>query len=404
MTILSLFIISGFIVTSGRPNINPVISSVVSEVGSFFRKDYGIERISMNREPVKSSGYADSVNPSTDTIPPINSPYKKIIVLVMESISYDEFFNHGKNDQQGDRNRIFDNCLQYTNYYTNNLDSYTSLIAMLHSTFVPFQAYVDESRYKFVNERNNLVRIFKQNGYRTLFLTSYGEQQKRFIPALKEWDEVVCMKQFPDNFVKVTSNKIESASEDRAVFGDLIRFVRDHDQAFVFQEMVYGHTAEWKSKTGIGTLDYYRQYFQALNDTLAASNLLEGSLIVITSDHGPRQDAQLAANYHVPLMLLTARPENTRVTSLCSHLDFREILLGVMSGKPMDIGRQKIWTVGNSGDYIYGMIGSAGQYVFVDNRTLSVESNMPEQEVRSFTVDFQQYVVHFSGELKVGKL
>lgn len=391
-----MVIFLAFILTSGRPSLNPLIYSVTEELQSATSRSYGIERINLNNTKNVSEKYNDSVNKSFKDYPVINSKFDKIVILVMESINYDDFVNR-KKVRNGSivKNNIVTG-IEFSNYFTTNLDSYTSLLAMLNSTFVPFQAYVDEEKYRFVNQHKNLAQFFNYNDYQTLFLTSYCEQQKRFIPDIEDWKEVKCVKEFSNNYHSITTNKIEAASEDRAVFSDLIKFLKNNDKAFIFQEMVYGHTAEWFEKTGITTLDYYQQYFMMLSDTLEKENLADKTLIVITADHGPRQNATLLNNYKVPLIFISKKLKPNNIASLCSHLDFKDILLQVLQDKEIRINTREIFTIGHSGSYEYGSIRPDNQFVFIENRTLNVRTNLQQKEILSFSTRFQEYVNYFS--------
>ena len=247
----------------------------------------------------------------------------------MEGINHDDYYS----DTTDAGNRFFDkygkNIITYSNFYTLNLDSYTSLIAMLNSIFVPYQAYMDESKYDFVNNLNNLVRIFNKNGFSTHFLTSYGEQQKRFIPNISEWSEVACLKNIDsiEKYAKVTSSKIEMAAEDLAVFDDLIRILVKNPNPFIFQEMVYGHTSAWKEQTGIETIDYYNRYFEKTITALVNNNMADSTLVVMVSDHGPRDDAYDTGNYHIPMFAWARDLSKETKEGMLSHLDFKDILL-----------------------------------------------------------------------------
>jgi hypothetical protein len=190
LVIYSLFVVFVFLLTSPRPSVNPVLFSIRAEIVSVFQKDYQIKPLENIQTTSTFSGNFDFLNKNFDTILKIDSHYDKIIVLVMESVNYSDFIRFSNSKKQSFFTKNKSNSLFFKHYYTNNLDSYTSLLAILHSVFIPYQAYVNEQQYFFVNKKPNLVRFFNANGFKTLFLTSYGEQQKRFIPALNEWNTV----------------------------------------------------------------------------------------------------------------------------------------------------------------------------------------------------------------------
>jgi len=395
LVIYSLFVVFVFLITSPRPSVNPVLFSIRAEIVSVFQKDYQIKPLENIQITSTFSDNFDFLNKNFDTIPKIDSHYDKIIVLVMESVNYKDFTNVSKYKKQSFFTKNKSNSLFFNHYYTNNLDSYTSLLAILHSVFIPYQAYVNEQQYLFVNKKPNLVRFFNTNGFKTLFLTSYGKQQERFIPALNEWNTVKYITDFPKKFHCVTSNKIETACEDFAVFDDLLEFVSENEKVFVFQELVFGHTADWEAELKITTLDYYNNYFLALFEALQKRNLLENTLLVITSDHGPRQNTQVLANYNVPLLFVSQNIKNQIVSDLASHLDFKDLLLSVLTDSDFNCNTEKIYTIGNSNELDYGMISDSNQYIFINNRSLTVKTNQNKQKVQQFNSDFQQYLNFF---------
>ncbi len=395
LLVFSILVLVVFLITIPRPSINPIIYSVTDEIKTIFKKSYGIKRLQNNQTGINNSGNSKNFIKSFDTIPHLTISYDKIIVLVMESVNYNDFSNTNNYKTTSFYETNKSNCLIFNNYYTTNLDSYTSLLAMLNSVFIPYQAYTNENQYLFVNERPNLVSFFNSNNFKTLFLTSYGEQQKRFIPNLKEWTQVKCLTDFSEKYVCVTTNKIETACEDFAVFEDLINFVKSNEKVFVYQELVYGHTTEWLEKKKIGTLDYYSKFFQSIRDTLKNENLLEKTLIIVTSDHGPRQNAKLLSNYKVPLLLYSPNLKNRTYDNLLSHLDFKDILINTLTNKEICIANDYIYTIGNSGELDYGMITKSNNYVFINNRVLSVETNVDEKTVQQFNSDFQYYLNYF---------
>ncbi|KHD07913.1 hypothetical protein PN36_17335 [Candidatus Thiomargarita nelsonii] len=112
-------------------------------------------------------------------------------------------------------------CQSYTNYHTPNLDSYTALLAMLNSVFIPYQAYTNTDKYSFINTQTNLVTIFNKNDFFTSFLIPAASHHIRFTPDTEDWDNIVFHNDFKnDEFTCITSSKIEMACEDMVVFDD----------------------------------------------------------------------------------------------------------------------------------------------------------------------------------------
>lgn len=386
-----------FIPTILRPAINPLVYSLQEQLILSFKSNPGLKKLKSPLANPELKSEFSFLEKTFDSIPIITSKYNRIIVLVMEGINHKDYYAKYLNDENSFTNLYGQNIVYFDNYYTLNLDSYTSLLAMLHSIFIPYRAYVEEKKYKFINERNNLVRFFKRNGYSTHFITSYGEQQKRFVPAFDEWSEFVYMKDIEKNtkYASVTSNKIEFASEDLAVFNDLVNIVKNNPKCFIFQEMVYGHTSSWKEQTGIETIDYYNQYFTKTVEVLKSNNLLDSTLLVITSDHGPRDNAYIIENYQIPLLFWANNLEKDVNDVFVSHLDLKDLLVAFLTGKDFTQRTDKIYTLGNSGELIYGMIEENDKYIFIHNRMLNLRTNVDLKSYKEFNNSFQNYLNYF---------
>jgi hypothetical protein len=330
-------------------------------------------------------------------MPVVTSHYQRVVVLVMEGVNYDEFINPVDTDSSSFLAQHREHLEVYHRYHSLNLDSYTSLLVMLNSVFIPYQAYVNETKYVFVNHGNNLVRWFNTNGFSTFFLTSYGKQQERFVPNRREWTQTTYLDNIEENtqFACVTTNKIEYACEDRAVLEDLISLLKKHPRALVFQEMVYGHTNEWQKKTGLGTIAYYNKYFNTVIKRLEQERLLKQTLVVITSDHGPRDDAYNPANYHVPFFVFAADRMPQVHHEFVSHVNFKDILLAFLTNQEDTSVANAIYTIGNSGELVYGMIMSSGNHIFINNRMRFAQGNFLERDMQRFSQQFQEYLNYF---------
>jgi len=396
--IFSVLVSLLFVPTILRPAINPLVYSLQEQIMLSFSGESYLTKLQPPIPDPELKLQFHFLDRSFETIPKIKPKYKRVIVLVMEGVNYKDYYDKSTGDKNSFINRHQDNVATWHNYHTLNLDSYTSLLAMLNSIFIPYQAYVDESKYRFVNKRNNLIRFFNANGFSTHFITSYGEQQKRFVPDAVEWSEMVFMKDIENNtkYASITSSKIDYACEDLAVFDDLIEILKTNTQAFVLQEMAYGHSSQWKEKTGLETIDYYNQYFNKIVAALTTNKLLEGTLLIISSDHGPRDNTYASENYHVPLLIWAQDIEKTENHKFISHLDFKDILLQVLTGKEIVSKRETIYTMGNSGEYIYGKITADGEFIFINNRMSNVKSNADQEIIKAFNSTFQDYLNYFA--------
>lgn len=394
---LSLTVAILFVPTLFKPGLNPLVFSLQTQVALALRANRDVVKLT---KAVPDGGKAQRfrhLDKGFAGIPVLPVRYDRIIVLVMEGIGSEDFARYSQADDSSFYARYRPNIFVYENYHTLNLDSYTSLIAMLNSIFVPYQAYVNEKGYAFVNRRNNLTRFFHANGFTTFFLTSYGRQQERFVPNAGEWTK----RRYEDiaagmsRYACITSSKVENACEDLAVFDDLVAILKTNPKAFVFQEMVYGHTTEWQSKTGIGTLDYYNRYFIKIVEALVSNQLLDKTLLVVASDHGPRSDASLPRNYQIPLLFFASDIRGGKSDAFLSHLDFKDLLLEFIAQQKCSCGQDPVLTVGHSGEYVYGRISADGKYVFVNNRMRHAESNAAADEIKAVNRDFQDYLHYF---------
>jgi len=380
-----------------RPLLNPVLYSIREEFLGKNDHFYGIKKLESAHVSMTAATKSAEINRTFVTYDALTFNYKRIIVFVMETVNIDMFFDSTQTKTPSFYTKHRANCQIYSNYQTSNLDSYTALIAMLNSVFVPYQAYPNEHSYAFVNQKNNLVEFFNTHQFYTAFVSSYGEQQKRFVPNFADWNEVNCMMNIDTNHLYncSTTNKIETACEDFAIMDRILDLSKKHSKLFLFQEMVYGHSAEWESKTGEKTVDYCNRYFNAIYDSLKTYNLLDSTLLVITSDHGPRQDPSDIRNYHIPLILFSTNLTPGKNDDFISHLDFKDVILTTLCGFDEPKQRDRIFTMGNSGELVYGTVESNKSYIFINNRTLDVITNQDSLSVIKFNESYQDYIDYF---------
>lgn len=396
-SVVGLLLTLLFIPTILRSSINPILYSIQEQIALSFTSSDDIIKLTT---PVVDNSKAEQfrfLNKAFDTIPVANIRYDRVVVLVMEGINFNDFTGKSQANANSFFSRHKQNILSFTKYYSLNLDSYTSLISMLNSIFIPYQAYVNEQKYLFVNNHNNLTRFFNTNGFSTHFLTSYGKQQERFVPNIREWTQAKFMDTIESNtkYACITTSKIEYACEDLAVFDDLILILKKNQRAFVFQEMVYGHTTGWKEKTGIETIDYYNRYYNKVVDELKKNNILDSTLIVITSDHGQRDNVYDINSYHIPLLVFATDLQNSSNNKFLSHIDFKDILLELIANKEFEPQQELIYTMGNSGELVYGMVTADGKHAFINNRMRHARGNASKIEIQTLNKNFQNYLNYF---------
>jgi hypothetical protein len=307
-----------------------------------------------------------------------------VLLIVLEGVTSDAFEREFLTRGSGFYARIQDRCLYFPRYYATNLDSYTSLIAMLTSVQVPYRAYADEGLYRAVNEAGSLPRSLRGLGFRTLYLCTCAHQP--FVPTRNAWDRVMDRRDLPslEGWLSVGSSRMEAATEDRAGLATVEEFVAGSPRSFVLQELVFGHSPEWRARTGQTQLAYYDAYLNDLFDRLEARGLVSRSLLVIVSDHGDRAGAGEVSNYRVPLLLVGEQVRSGRDPSFRSHLDLQALIISFVTGEPMPPSRARLFVVGSTARWVYGAIAETGGHLFLDDttgRVLSQQGSLDPSEV-----------------------
>lgn len=234
---------------------------------------------------------------------------------------------------------------------------------------VPFRSYADPSRYDAVNSLPNAPRALKQKGYGTLFVSTYESQP--FVPNRADWDRVADrgdMSTLAD-FATIGGSRMESATEDRAAIPLILSELARAPRSLVLAELVYGHSPEWRAKTGVGQLAYYDIYLTELLGRIAKAGLAPRTLTIVVSDHGVRLGASDPENYRVPLLVVGEDVTPGVDDEFRCHLDLQAILAHYLMSTPLPPPRDRIATVGNTGRWIYGEISHTSDYVFIDEPT-----------------------------------
>ena len=283
----------------------------------------------------------------------------------------------------------------YSRYYATNLDSYTSLIAMLTGVQVPYRAYSDETWFKAVNDAPSIVQAFRERGARTTFLGTYAYQP--FVPVRTQWDQVLDRSRLQglDRWVSLGTSRMEAATEDRAALATIIDGAATVPRSLILQEMVYGHSTAWQERTGFSQLAYYDQYLRELLQGLRSRELDSRSLIIVVSDHGDRALSAVAGNYRVPLLIVGPMVRAGTVTDFLSHQDFPAILSAILTGTPAPPARPSQIVVGATDRWVYGRIDEQGASVFIDDGSGSVLASAGSPDARRLFDDVQAAVNAF---------
>jgi len=392
-----IFIIILKLFFNGPPPLNPVLYSFAQEFKSITEPDSGININKIvypvtNYDANKNYSFLDKSGIDL-TFKNISTKYKRVVIFVMESVNNEKF---PKSDVKND---FFKNhCEHYSNYHTLNLDSYTALSTILNSKFIPYQSYVHKERYIGAEKNDNVVRLFDNLGYETHFISTYRYGQAVTPPDRSDWNREYFSENFSsDGFTCLDKNPVENACEDLEAFDKVIELLKN-EKIVVLHEMVYGHASDWEEETGIRQMDYYWKYFNSVYDKLKENNILDNTLIVLVSDHGPRDDLTDIENYKVPLLICSSDSVAKINDNFSSHLDFKNILMSKLFGTEVKFD-DTIYTIGSSLTLVYGKIKANGEYIFIKDQDLKPYYNSSKEEVKEFNTDFQNYMGYFEDSI-----
>jgi hypothetical protein len=265
----------------------------------------------------------------------LSSPFKKIIVLVMETETAAAF---ALESQVLPANTFVHSGLphahRYERYFPNNQDSRTGMLDMLSSRFVPYDAYTEAGRdsYTFLSQKSSLPGELAELGFATAFAVSQNEIE--LVVGDLPWQQRIHLDDAKLSAAKArgllcfTPYEFEHSCEDRALLPEVFAFLDNHERAFLYQEFIWGHASIYNTTSGKSNAAYYSSYVDALIEHLRARGTLDETLIVLTSDHGFRDTAmqdQLGV-YRIPLWFYATRFSAEQRDGLYSHLNFKNLL------------------------------------------------------------------------------
>jgi len=332
-----------------------------------------------------SSGLSDSSELKAD----------HVLLIVMEGVTAKDFETEFLGKKDGFYIRVKNNATYFNRYYTTNLDSYTSLIAMLTGVQVPYRAYADDKLYDAVNKARNLTENLRVLEYKTLFLSTYAHQP--FVPVRTHWDRILDRGDLAsvDGWLTLGSSRMETATEDRAALPDMMKFITGNRRSFLLHEMVYGHSPEWQSTTGKTASEYCDTYLTDLLDRLIAVGLDSSTLFVIVSDHGDRAKPSDAENYRIPLLVVGPGVEPGIREEFYSHLDLDGVVAHYLGGTDLPMSPEKMMVIGSTEKWVYGKIFKNRTHLFIDDRTGHVLAGRGEVVPAGVHKDFQAYLDDF---------
>lgn len=394
LLVLSPALLAGLVTLPGTPH--PVMFSLIQSVSGTVA---GSSRIVPSLRP-SSGSTATPVQAGADSMPKLSSEMTadRIFIIVLEGITSTEFEGSFLTSKSRFLERVRGRYSYFSNYHTTNLDSYTSLIAMLTSQQVPYRCYSDTQIYDGVNRTENLTDRLRNLGYYSLFASTYTSLP--YIPVRNDWSRIMLRSDLGNQsgMVTVGSSRMEEAVEDRAAIPAIVETAATHQKTLVMAELVYGHTTEWQAKTRIAPLDYYDRYLAELFDALQAKGLDRRSLFIVVSDHGDRSKADTPDNYRVPLLIAGDGVQAATDSHFRNHLDLQQITTAYLNGTALPPAREKQFTIGSTERWVYGELRANGDHLFIDDRSgrvLRAAGSLSPNQVQQ---EFQQYLNRFGSQ------
>lgn len=269
---------------------------------------------------------------------------KKYFIFVMEGVDYQEVQSQR---YPGDILDVMgDSLIEYSNFYTQNQDSRTSLMSFLSGTFIPYEAYLYNFEYVYghVFNQSSFLDVFMKNSYATHYIISSMELPE--IGFKYSWDYSHSLDTFPiENFTCVHQIANQRACEDEVLLDETLFLLLDNTSSLIFQEGVYGHGSDFFDLEKKNSYVYYSEYLKKIFFELKSQQKLDDVKIVLVSDHGSkgRDSMETIEGYHIPLYIYDSNFTSKKVDSFYTHLDLEELILGV----PVE-QREEIFIVGST--------------------------------------------------------
>jgi hypothetical protein len=263
------------------------------------------------------------------------TPFKKVLVFVMETMTVEQL----ERERKALPTDTFVNAAparahRYTRYFPGNQDSRTGMLGMLSSRFIPYEAYTEEGRdrYMFLRDRTSLVQHMDRLGFDTAFVVS--QEELELVVTDLPWKHLLHLgdgdleRARKADLLCFVPYEFEHSCEDRALLPDVLSLIDSTERLFLYQEFIWGHASEYNEASGRTNTDYYSRYLDAIVEHLRERDLLEETLIVLTADHGFRgtDEQHTLAAYHIPLLFQASSFEPRSDDRLFSHIDFADLL------------------------------------------------------------------------------
>jgi len=276
---------------------------------------------------------------------------KKIFVFVMEQTNFRDFMSVKENSFI---EKVKNDSIIFSNYYTQNQDSRTAIWSMFSSEFIPYESYIGEwqKKYGSVIYNNNLIDFFKSKDYSTCAVSSVTDIN--LILGAYVWSDLIFLKEFDeDNPDYLCFHDFESQKgcEDRILIPQIRDFIKSNldENYFFYQELIFGHGEDYLVQSGLSRPEYYNNYFNEVYEILNEFEILNDSLIIITSDHGDKgYFSKEPYHYNIPLILIDSDFNQREVKELYSHLSFKDILLSVLSNQSLPNPEKEVFLIGQT--------------------------------------------------------
>ena len=390
--IVLIVILLLFSFTLQRPSPQPLIYSLQTESARLMKVE---KRVVPSIKITTAGRQSEAMNrieySGKDTF-----DYCHIILIVLEGVTAGSFEKEFLTIPNGFYSKYKSSSVYYDNYYSCNLDSYTSLIAMLTSVMVPYRAYADADLYDKVNTAPSLTEDFRNHGFNNYFISCY--QYQPFVPTKKFWDKIYERSDLPshEQWLTLGSSKMEMATEDKAALSTIVNMTKSKANSFILHEMVYGHSPEWRATTGKTQNEYYNEYLMELSQKLTAVNEFDHTLFVIVSDHGDRAQSSDVSNYRVPLLIVGRHVTHRQRGDWLSHTDLPGIIYHYSKGGSHPEPRNEMMFVGSTEKWVYGMKNAEGESVFFDNASGVILAQAGNVKAIDVMEKFQRYVNAFN--------
>lgn len=275
----------------------------------------------------------DGLDKSGVEIPPFVSRFRKVLIFILEGTKFEKFRwdTLGKSGEGGFFQTMRPFSHAYTRYYVSNQDSRTGILSMLASVSIPYEAYsrAAVAVYHRVARLRSVVDIFSGSGFSPIYSIAKVEEDIGVTDL--HWAGQIRLKGFSRDggFQCSKQFRFESACEDKILLPQIKEAILRYPRFMLFQEFVWGHGVGHPSTTKESSVRYADGYLKDIYAFLEKEKLTDETLIVVTSDHGPRDKPLIADphSYQVPLVFIHKNFSGRKNGNLYSQVDFRDILL-----------------------------------------------------------------------------